>query len=116
MRDQLDLYYLQQPEPIRSCLLAVRDRIISYDAAITEAWKYCTPFFSYQEKNLCYLWKKKKTQQLYLGVVMGKDINHPLLLQESRITSKILVLDPTGDLPWNAIDTILQKSIALCQQ
>lgn len=116
MRDQLDQYYLQQPEPNRACLLAVRDHILDYDSDISEAWKYHMPSFCYRGKMLWYLRSMRKTQQPYLGVVLGKAIDHPLLLQEDRVRMKILQLDPTGDLPWEPIDFVLQKSIALCRK
>ena len=51
----LDDFYLQQNEPVKSCLLALREIILSQDADITNALKYGMPFFCYKGKMFCYL-------------------------------------------------------------
>ena len=111
MLNQLNECYLRQPEPIQGCFLAIRDHILAYDPAITETLKYGMPFFCYRSQIMWYLWIKKKTQQPYLGVVMGSKIDHPQLVQENRSRIKILPLDPTADLPRGTLDVLLQKSI-----
>ena len=35
-----DNYFLQQEEPVKSCLLALRKLILSFDNNIIESWKY----------------------------------------------------------------------------
>ncbi len=110
LRD-IDNFYLQQKEPIRSCLHALRQHILKYDKNITEAWKYRMPFFCYKGKMFCYIWLDKKTHLPYLGIVQGKNIDHPLLKQGDRARMKILPIDPASDLPVSTIDAIFRKAM-----
>jgi hypothetical protein len=108
-----DNYFLRQPEPGRACLLAMPQLILSYNSAITEAWKYGMPFYCYRGKMCCYLWKQKKTGQPYIGFVEGNQLSHPLLLQEKRARMKIMLLDPLSDLPVQIIHSLIEKALAL---
>lgn len=110
LRD-IDNYYLQKDEPVKSCLLFLREYILNYDKNITEAWKYRMPFFCYKEKMFCYLWVHKKNGLPYIGIVEGKRIDHPDLIIEDRARMKIMLLDPTADLPIETISAILQIAI-----
>lgn len=38
--NQLDQYYLTLPEPNKSCLLALRDNILSQHESLLPAWKW----------------------------------------------------------------------------
>ena len=109
----IDNYYLQQEEPARSCLQALRDIILGYDENITEAWKYRMPFFCYHKKMLCYLWTDKKTKQPYIGIVEGRRLDHPLLEQGNRSRMKILKVDAAKDIPMALIDEVFEKMLAL---
>ncbi|GHM99778.1 hypothetical protein WSM22_12680 [Cytophagales bacterium WSM2-2] len=109
----LDNFYLQKQEPARSCLLALREKILSQDKEITPAWKYGMPFFLYKGKMFCYLWVHKKLGQPYIGIVEGKRINHPDLIIEKRSRMKTLLIDPTKDLPVRKINSILKETIDL---
>ena len=109
----IDNYFLNKQEPIKSCLQFLREYIVHYDKAITEAWKYGMPFYLYNGKMFCYLWTHKKYGQPYIGIVEGMKVHHPLLLQEKRARMKILLLDSTQDLPVNTITEILAQAIAL---
>ncbi len=100
-------FYLQKEEPVKSCLMAMREVILTYDKSITESWKYKMPFFCYNGKMFCYLWIDKKTGRPYLGVVEGRRINHPALRQEKRMRMKIMFIDPMKDLPIRTIYEIL---------
>ena len=100
-------FYLQKEEPVKSCLMAMRETILKYDNRITESWKYRMPFFCYSGKMFCYLWIHKKTGRPYLGVVEGSKINHPALQQEKRLRMKIMFIDPLKDLPVEIIYEIL---------
>lgn len=113
MLQPLDEFYLKQEEPVRSCLLALRSLILAQDEKIATAWKYGMPFFCYKEKMFCYLWTHKKYRQPYIGIVEGKKIQHPGLLAEKRSRMKILLIDPSKDLPVKTIEGILKKAIAL---
>lgn len=50
MENALDNFYLQKEEPIRSCLLAMREIILSQDVDVSAAWKYGMPFFATKAK------------------------------------------------------------------
>lgn len=39
MLREIDDFYLQKVEPVKSCLLALREIILSQDMNITAAWK-----------------------------------------------------------------------------
>jgi hypothetical protein len=107
----IDSYFINQEEPEKSCLLFLRDYILGYDQAITEAWKYKMPFYLYNDKMFSYLWKHKHTNYPYIGIVQGRHIDHPLLLQEKRAKMKILLIDPVKDIPISTINEILKKAI-----
>jgi len=113
MEKSLDNFYLQQQEPNGSCLLALRDIILSQDKNITTSLKYGMPFFSYKEKMLCYFWFHKKYKKPYIGIVGGIHLNHPDLLIEKRSYIKILLIDPEKDLPIRTIKSILKDAIKL---
>lgn len=109
----LDDFYLHKEEPIKSCLLALREIILSQDPQITNAWKYGMPFFCYKGKMFCYLWIHKTHNLPYLGIVEGKHFDHPDLIIEKRSRMKIMLLDPNKDLPIHNIKAILTKAIDL---
>ena len=111
MMKEIDNFYLQQDEPIKGCLLALREIILSQDSDITNALKYGMPFFCYKGKMFCYLWVHKKYKQPYIGIVEGKRFDEPFLIQEDRSRMKIMLFDPNKDLPLKTIKTILQKAI-----
>jgi len=112
LRD-IDNFYLQKDEPVKSCLLALREIILSQDKDITSAWKYGMPFFCYKGKMFCYLWIHKNRLQPYIGLVEGKHLTHPDLLSEKRSRMKILLIDPSKDLPVKKIQLILKQAIDL---
>lgn len=108
-----DNFYLQKKEPAKSCLLALREIILSADKEITEAWKYGMPFFCFRGKMFCYLWVHKKNGQPYIGFVEGKHLDDPELLAENRSRMKILLLDAEKDLPVKKITSLLHKALRL---
>jgi Domain of unknown function (DU1801) len=108
-----DHYYLKQEEPIRSCLLALREIILSQDKDVAAAWKYGMPFFCYKGKMFCYLWVHKKHQQAYIGFVEGKHLLHKALIQEERARMKILLMDANKDLPVKLIQSLLKQALDL---
>ena len=113
MPTPLDNFYLQQTEPVKSCLLALRRIILKQDADITAAWKYGMPFFCYKGKMFCYLWVHKKLLQPYIGIVEGKHFDHPGLIIEKRARMKIMLFDADEDLPVETIEAILKLAIDL---
>lgn len=110
--DEIENFYMQKPEPVKGCLLSLRDFILRSDLGVTEAWKYGMPFFCIGKKMFCYLWVQKKTLQPYIGIVEGRKLFHPRLIQEKRSRMKILLIDPTKDLPVRTIKSILKEAAA----
>jgi hypothetical protein len=109
----IDNYFLQQPEPAKSCLQFLRAHILRSDPNVTEAWKYGMPFFCYNKKMFCYLWTHKKCGQPYIGFVEGHHLNGPDLLSEKRARMKILLIDPAKDIPLKRINSLLKQALAL---
>jgi hypothetical protein len=107
----LDNFYLQYPEPIQGCFLALRDIILAQDSLVTAEWKYKLPFFYYNTKPLCYLWIDKKTKQPYLAMMEGKHIHHPDLLFGDRVRIKSISFNPHEDLPYETVVDILQQGL-----
>jgi len=113
---EIDNYFLEKEEPVKSYLLTLRDYILQYDKNISEAWKYKMPFYCYKGKMFCYLWVHKKYHQPYLGIVEGKKIKHPDLIQEKRARMKIMLFDPTKDVPLKTIHAILKTALSLYKE
>ncbi|GAB3426076.1 DUF1801 domain-containing protein [Niabella aquatica] len=113
MMKELDRFYEKQPEPLKSCLLALRQIILELDKDITAEWKYALPFFYYKGKMLCYTWYHKKFKQPYLSLAEGRLIEHPLLIAEKRARFKIMLFDPGKDLPVKAIQSVLKQALDL---
>jgi len=113
MINEIDHFYLDQDEPNKSCLLALKSIILSTDSEITTAWKYKLPFFCFRGKMFCYLWRNKKDNTPYIGFVEGKHLNFPELIQEKRKRMKILNVNPNEDIPIILIQEILVSAIAL---
>ncbi|MET4082074.1 putative patatin/cPLA2 family phospholipase [Pedobacter sp. UYP30] len=61
----------------------------------------------------CYLWTDKKTDEPYILMVEGKNINHPELEEGDRSRMKIFRVNPNKDLPIKKIERILQKALDL---
>lgn len=110
---ELDNFYLQQDEPIKGTLLALREIILQQDNNITHVLKYGMPFFCYKGKMFCYLWVHKKHKQPYIGIVEGKQFDEAFLIQEGRSRMKIMLFDQNEDLPLQTINNILQKALSL---
>ena len=110
---ELENFYLKQPEPVRSCYLALRDLILAQDINITNEWKYGSSFFYYKGKMFCYLWFHKKYKQPYISFVEGNRFDEPFLIQENRARMKIMLLNPNEDLPIANIKSILNKALGL---
>jgi hypothetical protein len=110
---EIDDYFLNKEEPQKSCLLALREIILSYHPDISEAWKYRMPFFCYKRKMILYLWVNKKTNQPYIGIVDGKKIDHPHLVQEKRSRMKIFPVDVSKDIPIRNIKSVFKLVFAL---
>lgn len=113
MLSPIDAYFSQKEEPDKSCLQYLRELILKQDNHITEGWQYGMPFYFYKGKRFCYLWLHKKYLQPYIGIVDGKKIDDPDLLQEKRVRMKIFLVNPEKDIPVKKIKAILKEVIAL---
>ncbi|MFD2519367.1 DUF1801 domain-containing protein [Emticicia soli] len=116
MLSPIDTYFEQQEEPIKSCLLFLRTYILKQSPAITEAWKYKMPVYYYKGKMFCYLWRHKKytingIHQPYIGIVDGNKINDVELIAENRTRMKILLIDPTTDIPIETLERLFKTMI-----
>ncbi len=109
----IDNYFLQHDEPAKSCLQFLREYILKQDQLITEEWKYGMPFYCYKGKMFCYLWKHKKNHQPYIGIVDGKLMDDPELILEKRSRMKILLIDPTADLPVQKVHDVINRALNL---
>lgn len=109
----LDNFYLEQEEPIKSCLLALRSIILAQNKNITTELKYGMPFFCFKGKMFAYLWLHKKYKKPYIGMVEGKHLMHKDLIQENRSRMKIMLFDADKDLPIKTLEKILQDAINL---
>ncbi|MBL4670086.1 MAG: DUF1801 domain-containing protein [Flavobacteriales bacterium] len=113
MLTEHDNYYLKQEEPYKSCLLALKQIILALDEDITPEWKYGLPFFYYKKKMFCYFWKDKKTQEPYIGIVKGNELDHPLLESGNRKRMKILRVNPNKDIDIKTVQEILIQAMNL---
>jgi len=109
----IDSWFLRQQEPERACLQFLRSHIMDMDSRITETWKYGMPIFCINGKMACYLWIHKKYKQPYLGIVEGKRMHHPDLIQEKRARMKILLINPAKNIPVRKLNAILKEMLAL---
>jgi hypothetical protein len=113
MQEDLQNFYLSKQEPNKSCLLALRSVILNQDKEITETRKWGMPCFCYKKKMFCYLWTDKKTDEPYILMVEGNQIEHPELEVGSRLRMKIFRINPKEDLPLDTIEIILQSGLDL---
>jgi hypothetical protein len=114
MMKELDLFYLQQEEPAKSCFLTLRDHILQYNQHITETWKFRMPFFCCMGQSFCYFRIERKSGKPYIGFTEGKWLDHPALVSEKRSRIKILLVDPATDLPFKELNAILKAAVQLC--
>lgn len=111
MISDLEHFYLNNKEPARACLLALKTIILKMDDNVSSCWKYRMPFFCFKGKMFCYLWTDKKTKEPYIGIVEGNRMSHPLLEQGKRSRMKILRINPEKDLPVELIELILNQAL-----
>lgn len=112
MRD-IDKFYFEKEEPVKSCLDALKTIICNYNKDFTPQWKYRLPCFMYKNHIFCYLWVNKKTQFPYIAVGKGVKIEHPDLIQGNRTFVKLLLIDPEKDIPLDTIYTIFDMAMKL---
>jgi hypothetical protein len=109
--NSLENYFLKQPEPHQSCMLFLRQWLLEH--RLEEQFKYGVPFYSYKNKNLCYMSVSAKEKKLYLGFIQGHKMKHPRLEKEGRKQIKVFYIDPEKDVPVTTLKQILKKAKAL---
>lgn len=109
----IDLYFDRLTEPSGSCLQAMRQYLLRFEPGLEETWKYRMPVYTCKGKMFCYLWTRKKDGMPYLGIVKGRDLHFPWLLQEQRSKMKIMLLEPGADLPLDRLELLLKAAAAL---
>lgn len=107
----IDSFFLNGEEPNKSCLLFLRQYILSSSVDVTEHWKYGMPFYYYHGKMWCYLWCHKKFKMPYIGFVDGDKMKHPDLLQEKRARMKIYLVDATQDIVVKKLDAVFKEAL-----
>ncbi|KAB1069096.1 DUF1801 domain-containing protein [Tamlana haliotis] len=106
-----ETYYFKKDEPIKSCVLAMRDILLQFDSNIAETTKYGMPCFCYKGKMFCYIWTDKKTLEPYYLIVEGHKIEHPNLEAGNRTRMKIFRINPNEDLPIETIHSVLNLAL-----
>ena len=112
--EKLEAFYLNQLEPNKSCLLALRSIVLNVSSEINECVKYGMPCFCIGKKAFSYLWIDKKTQEPYILFVEGQQLNHPLLESGNRSRMKIFRINPSSDIPLEELKTLIIEAIKLC--
>ena len=113
MIEELNNFYLNKEEPVKSCLLALRKIILNQDENITETQKWGMPCFCYKKKMFCFLWTDKKTNEPYLLMVEGKHLNHPELEEGNRSRMKIFRVNSNKDIPITSVKQLLNDALDL---
>lgn len=108
---EIDEYFLNQKEPLQSCLSTLREFILDSFEGMEEQWKYKMPCYSLGHKLICYLWVDKKTTLPYLLMVDGNKMQHPLLVSGKRARMKVFYIDPNEDIPVDLIQEIIIEGI-----
>lgn len=109
----IDQFYLDQPEPIKSCLMALRALVLQYNSELEPVWKYRLPCFMYKNQIFCYLWIDRKTKFPYIAIGKGVQIDHPDLIQGNRTFVKLFMIDPNKDIPVKKIYHIFDLAMKL---
>lgn len=102
-----DAFYLNQSEPQKGCLLAMRSLLLNFNDDVTETTKYGMPCYCKVNKPFCYLWADKVTHEPNFLIVKGREIEHPMLETGKRSKMKILRVNPSEDLPVSTIHEVL---------
>tara|TARA_R110000868_G_scaffold396971_2_gene669459 strand:- start:40688 stop:40978 length:291 start_codon:yes stop_codon:yes gene_type:complete len=91
--------------------LTLRDFILDFNDQISQTIKYGMTCFVFKKRHFCYLATDKKTNNPYILIVEGRNIEHPLLVQGDRKRMKVLPINPMEDIPISAINEIFTKAL-----
>lgn len=89
MLNPLENYFLQQEEPLQSCMLYLRDWLKQQN--LEESFKFSTAFYTFKGKMFCYMSVRKKDKQFYLGFVQGYKMKHPSLKKKGVNKLKCII-------------------------
>ncbi len=109
----IDNFYFDKDEPVKSCLLALKEIIANYHTEFEHRWYYKLPCFMYQNQIFCYLWVDKKSGFPYIAIGKGIQIEHPDLIKGKRTFTSLLMINPNKDIPLDKIYQIFDQVIAL---
>lgn len=111
MNTKLEQFYITKAEPYKSCLYALRDIILNFDVNLTETINYGMPCFKFKKRHFCYLWTNKKSDNPYILIVEGQNIEHPILVEGNRKRMKTIPINPNQDIPISEIYEIFSKAL-----
>ena len=111
MNRELENYYLKQPEPIQSCLLALKSIILSVDKEISHRRLYQIPVFYYKERRLAFLWVNRK--RLLFGIITDKRILKFPEGVRGKDQYESMEIDPASDIPIDKITGRILEQIKL---
>ena len=114
MNAELEDYYLKYPEPVRGCLFALKQIVMSVSDQVTHERKYQVPFFSYKGMKLGFLWMNRK--KLILGFVTDKRILPPVDGLRQKDQLEMIQIDPNADLPKEMIVAKLRELIRMYEK
>lgn len=113
MNQIIDNYYDSKKEPIKSCLLALRNIILKQDPLITETQKWGMPCFCYKNRICCYLSIDFKKDMAYIMMVEGRHLDIPVLESGKRSKMKVFYIDPNKDFALDTINHFMQEALNL---
>lgn len=111
MNTELENYYLKQSGPVRECLYALKQIIMSISDQITHERKFQTPFFSYKGLKLGFLWMNRK--KLILGIITDKRSFVSTAGTGLKDKLEMIQIDPDADLPKEMIVAKFQEIIRM---
>lgn len=102
-----------QPEPQKSCFLALRSMILEFDCRVSETVKYGMPCFVLDTRPWIYLWKDKKSKEPYILFVDGLLMKNPLLESGDRAKMKHFQLASKEDIPLDTVNELLDEALTV---
>ncbi|MDR3704858.1 MAG: hypothetical protein P4L28_02995 [Paludibacteraceae bacterium] len=109
MENNLDNYYLRQKEPYQSCLLALKDIIMSVNTEIFSTKKYQIPFFYYKDMKLAFVWLHEK--KVIVAFIKDKKTLPITSDIKQRDQIETLQVDPNTNIPIEIITKKLRMQL-----
>jgi len=106
-------YYSKQPEPIQSCLLALKTLIMASNRELTHERRYQIPFFCFRGKKVCFLWVTRK--KVMVGFVEDSSLQPKVPGIKRKDRFETLLLDAGEDIPVELILERLTEKITLAE-